>query len=332
MQSHFETTFAHRARTRSTHKFLQWQRFILVLFNWQIRNLVHLWSDMSSTDPSWMRFRFNAWGTLDTLQFLSTEHSFPASLTIKSFFGCYLQIFANGVCIQCHNVQLVEQYSKWPSSGCCPSKACMEHFISCIHTTLTNIEIQSCLETQVVLIMSPTNLLEIHPLPLKLCKENTGQRTRWTLLFWEKTRYLHVDELQWYREFQNTIIVLWSHISWNTSLALCTCAGMNCFVPDLALIRFRLLHVHFVAQNNATKWHHLLLISWPLSAKTVYKYPNFGNILAQYLGFYPALRQPHAYSAWAHQIHFLRSLYQLEELWALLSILPFIFCKPRYSR
>ena len=76
IQSDFKTTFAHRARTCSTHKFLQWQHFILVLFNWQIQNLAYLWSYMLSTAPSWMHFRYNTWGTLDALQFLSAEHSF----------------------------------------------------------------------------------------------------------------------------------------------------------------------------------------------------------------------------------------------------------------
>jgi len=88
--------------------------------------------------------------------------TFFASLIIKSLFICYMQIFANGVCSRCRTVQLVEQCSKWPSSGCCLSRACIEHFICCIHTTLTSVEVQSCLERHVVLIMSPANLLEVH--------------------------------------------------------------------------------------------------------------------------------------------------------------------------
>jgi len=48
--------------TQGQNKFEQWQHFILVLFDWQIRNLVLLWSDMSSTAPSWLRFICNTWG------------------------------------------------------------------------------------------------------------------------------------------------------------------------------------------------------------------------------------------------------------------------------
>jgi len=59
----------------------------------------------------------------------------------------------------------------------------MEHYISCIHTTLASAEVQSCLERQVVLIVSSTNLLEFYPLLLKLHKENIGQRMLRTLLF-----------------------------------------------------------------------------------------------------------------------------------------------------
>ena len=142
-------------------------------------------------------FQMQYMGTLHALQFHSAEHSLSATLIIKSLFSCSLQIFANGVCIQCHNVQLVEQYNKWPPSGCCQSRACMEHFIICIHTTLISVEVLSCLERQVVLI-SPTNFLEVHPLFLKLHTENVGQRTLPTLLFSKRTRYSNVDELQWW--------------------------------------------------------------------------------------------------------------------------------------
>ena len=83
IESHLETTFAHKTRTRSTHKFAV-AHFILVLFDRQIWNLVYVWSDMSSTTPPWMRFRCNTWETLQALQFLSAEHSFSACLIIKS--------------------------------------------------------------------------------------------------------------------------------------------------------------------------------------------------------------------------------------------------------
>jgi len=254
IQSLFETTFAHKARTRSTHKFLQWQHFILILFDWQIRNLVYLWSDRSSTTPSWMRLRYNTWRTQHALQFLSAEHSFSACLIIKSLLSCYIQVFANGVCIQCHGVQLVEQYI----SGHLRDAAQVKHAwsISSAVSTPPVLALKSSLERQVVLIMSPINLLEVNPLLLKLHKENTGRRTLRTLPFWEKFRYPHVDELQWSWIPKYGYRFIWSHISWNTSLAPSTSAGMNLFVPGLALIIFILLHVHFIAKNNVAKRHH----------------------------------------------------------------------------
>jgi len=59
----------------------------------------------------------------------------------------------------------------------------MELIISCIHTTLTSVEVQSYLERQIILIMCPTYLLEVHPLLLELPKEKTGQRILQTLIF-----------------------------------------------------------------------------------------------------------------------------------------------------
>jgi len=60
----------------------------------------------------------------------------------------------------------------------------MEHVISCIHTTLTSVEVQLCMEKQAVLIMSLTNFLEVHLILLKLYEANTRQRAFRTLLFW----------------------------------------------------------------------------------------------------------------------------------------------------
>jgi len=170
-------------------------------------------------------------------------------------FSCYMQIFANGVCIQCHNVQLIEEYSNWPSSGCCPSRACVEHFISCIHTTLSSAAFQSCLKRQVVLFMSLTNLLEVHPLLLKNSTKKIQAKERFEHFFSESEFAISMSTSFSYCKLQHMVTALWSHNSWNTSLALSASAGMNCFAPSLALT-ILLLHVHSVAKNNVTKWHH----------------------------------------------------------------------------
>jgi len=93
------------------------------------------------------------------------------------------------------------------------SRACMEHFISCIHTTLTSVEVQSCLERQVVVrIVSPTNLLEVIPYFQNSTKKAQAKE-RFEHCFSERDLAIPMSKSFSNREFQHRVTVLWPQLS-----------------------------------------------------------------------------------------------------------------------
>jgi len=101
-------------------------------------------------------FQVQYMGSLHALQFISGEHSFSASLIIKSLLvvTCKYCKWCMHPAPQCPTGWTIQQTAIFVML---PKWKCMEHFISCTHTTLTSVEVQSFLERQVVLKVSLTN-------------------------------------------------------------------------------------------------------------------------------------------------------------------------------
>jgi len=189
--------------------------------------------------------------SLDALQFLSAELSFSGCLIIKSLF----QLLLANICKRCMHDASSATMSNWLKIQQVVifgmlAKNSMHGAISSVRPihTITNAEVQSCLERQVVLIMSHTMFLEVHPLLLKLHKKNTGQRMLRTLLSCKIIRYPHVDEHHVSRIPKYGHRFLVPHLLKHVFSIVYMCRN-EFFVPGLVLIIFLLLARAFCSQK-----------------------------------------------------------------------------------